>query len=471
MKPKLHPVTRISILFCFLLITAPRALAAASVYLTVTGAGAQDGSSWNDAYSVARLQHAVTALAGGDTLNLGSGTYPVTTPILIAGSGTAGHPKTIRGVDTGGGLPLLQGDYDVNVPASVAAGSENDICFTFGTGPVAWWQLKDLRLKNYSWAIRLGLSGTTDTLRTHLTFDNLDGDSVEDFIQIHNASQVVIKDCDVIRYCKKAFRYGDYISHLAFVNCTADATGGDDRFPTRAIPAGFQGGDTEGEPRIHDVSFTDCTARNNGYQPQRPYWNGDGFVSEEGTYNISYVRCRSFNNHDGGFDDKADHVTYTDCIAIGNAKGFRYWGNHGTYINCLAAYNRAHGGNNASVGLWVGKIKQPNAPVGVVHIFNSTFHNNGKWALESYEGGRITATDSILSVDGDFAQAGFANNTLVTLADTLEYRPEADPAANPRYVAPSADWTGKPANAFDSTQHGPAKGYHSSRVGRTPEQP
>ncbi|MCF3650575.1 beta strand repeat-containing protein [Synoicihabitans lomoniglobus] len=430
-------------------------VSAATYYLTPAGSGSQNGSSWSNAYALGQLQTTINALAAGDTLNLGSGTYNSTAVIDIKGAGSSGNLRTITGVDTGGGLPLFQGNYDVNV-----SGSSSKICFRFpGSQTASYWLIKDIKFTSYSWVVSMPLSGSTYTLRSNITFENLDADGIEELFQIRNATQILIKDCDAIRYCKKAFRYDDYTSFLTIQNCTADATGGDDDFPTRAIPAGFCGMNTPGDaPIIHDIALIDCTARNNRYQPQSSYWNGDGFSTEAGTYNVTYTRCKSFDNHDGGFDDKADDVTYDGCISIGNQKGFRYWGDNGNYVNCLAAYNQQYGGTGNSDGLWVGK-QSSRSHSAYVHVSLSTFHNNAEWALESYEGGQITATDCIVSVDGDWTNAYLVSSGPITLSGTAQWRTSSSLGPDPQYVAPSRTWTGSPADAFNSELYEDAKGY------------
>src|SRR5690606_6441947 len=134
--------------------------------------------------------------------------------------------------------------------------------------------------------------------------------------RLYNASDILVKDCTVVRYTKKAFRIGDHTSFVMFDTCFADCNEGDPTFPSRSIPNGFALDDTDNEPTIHDITFQDCVAMNNGFtQGSSVYWNGDGFSSERGAYNITFLRCKSYNNMDGGFDNKASYITYQDCVA------------------------------------------------------------------------------------------------------------------------------------------------------------
>ncbi len=416
---------------------------AADYYATPSGAGAQTGSSWADAYPQTQIQAALDALAPGDTLNLGSGTYTLTS-LTINGSGSAGTPKTLLGVDTGSGIPLFQGTFNV-------ANSANGAIFVRFPGAANHWVFKNLQFKNHPFVIAMVPSGTTDTLRTNISFENLAFDSIEDCIRIFNASNVTVKNCTMVRYTKRGVRVGDPSSFVTVQNCSADCNGGDDSFPARAIPAGFH---CESGP-VHDVSFIDCTARNNRYQQSSTsYWNGDGFGSERGNYNISFLRCAAYDNHDGGFDNKADDITYEHCVAAGNSRGFRHWGLNGQMTNCVVAFNSKWGGTGASYGLWVSENN------GDLTASFTTVHNSGT-AVHANSGGNAVAAilDSILSTTS--ATAAFTSGN-VTLTNTATFRPGV--GTDPNYVDPISTWRGFPLDAMDSQTYGLTKGYSSDRV-------
>lgn len=413
---------------------------AASYYATPSGAGSQNGSSWANAFPQSQIQTAITALAAGDTLHLGSGTYSLTS-LDITGSGSAGNPKTILGVDTGGGVPLFQGTFNVNNNANGAR-------FISFPGAAHYWVLKNLSFKNHPFVIDLPLSGTTDTLRSNLTFESLAFDSIEDGIRIFNANNVTVKNCTVVRYTKKAFRIGDYTSFLTYTGCSADCNAGDDTFPAKAIPNGFFLDDTAGAPIIHDIQFIDCVTRNNRFaQSPTSYWNGDGFSSESGAYNITFLRCKSYDNHDGGFDNKADNIIYQDCVAAGNKRGFRQWGDNGSMVNCVSAFNFSRGGTGGPTGFW---------SIGGMDIDFCTFHEGSTIEVES---GTTVISDSIISTTS--GTAPFTVGT-VTLNNTATYRPGS--GTNPNYVAANSGWRGTPLNAMDSQTYGVTKGYNSTQA-------
>lgn len=436
-----------------LLAAALHASAGQNYYATPAGAGAQNGTSWTDAWPQAQIQAAVNGLAAGDTLNLGSGTYTITS-LVITGSGAPGSPKSIVGVDTGGGRPLFQGNFNI---ANDAGGAR----FIHFPGAAHYWTLRNLAFRKHPWVINMSLVASgNDTLRSNLVFDTLSFDTIEDAIRIYNANHVEVVNCTAIRYTKKAFRAGDHTSFLTFRASSADCTGGDPTFIAKAIPVGFGGDDTDGLPIIHDIDFIDCIASNNGYpQGGSNYWNGDGFSTERGTYNVRFIRCEAYDNNDGGFDNKATDVLYQDCVSVGNSRGYRHWAGGGQMVNSVAAFNAKRGGTGGAYGVWV------SGNGGGLNIDSSTFHGGGAAAIVD-SGGLLTVNNSILSIHGP--GTGFVSGA-VGLSQTVMW--STSTGIDPAYTNPDPAWRGSPANAMDSGTYGLTKGYNSTRIDTTPNSP
>ena len=470
---KIRLVSPLRTLLAGICLLASVSVSAADRYATPAGAGSKNGTSWANAYDQALLQTAITATVAGDTLYLGSGDF-TGKGYSISGSGTSGAKRRIVGVDTGSGLPRFLGTFVLTSSANT-----NNVVFNF-PGAASHWEIRNLRFRQHGFPIDMPASGTTYTLRSNLLFDNLDFERVEDAIRIKNAENITVSNCDVFQHTKKAFRYGAYTRFIAYTNCQTDAKGGDETFPTRSIPNGFAGDDTLGASTIHDITLTDCVARNNRFGGQTGYWNGDGYSTEEGTYNVTYTRCSSYDNHDGGFDDKASNTVYNACIAIGNKRGFRHHAAApllnpiATFNNCLAAYSKEWPGNGSGSadGFWVANDDGTPFSSAVNYVINnSTSHNNVATAVRIDSTGSsqfvtLTVNNSILSVDGSFSSGVFtsaASGTITLAASTATYSPGS--GTNPNYIAPSLSWTGSPANAFDSQTYGAAKGYNSANTG------
>ena len=81
------------------------------------------------------------------------------------------------------------------------------------------------------------------------------------------------------------------------------------------------------EGTVHDVLMDHVTMRNNyGRGAAGEYWNGDGFVAERGTYNLTFRDTVATGNTDSGYDIKGNNVTMLRASASGNTKNFRLWG-------------------------------------------------------------------------------------------------------------------------------------------------
>lgn len=432
-------------LACSALLASLASAFATDFFATPDGAGSLDGSSWADASPQAEIQTLLDGLQPGDTLNLGSGTYAVST-LSLAGAGTETDRIQLIGVDTGGGYPVFQGTFNVAV---VSGGS-----FLVLPTEAHYWTIKNLTIRNHRFPVSLVQSGTTYERYTHLLFENIACDSLEDAFRLYNASNLTLKNCSAVRFTKKAFRISDYSRDIVLDGCFTDCTGGDPDFPARSIPNGFFCDDTGGAPIIHDITFVDCTAINTTFpQSSGSYWNGDGFSSERGAYNLLFLRCKAYDNVDGGFDNKAENVTYQDCVASGNKRGFRHWGAGAVMNNCVSVNNYSTGGTGGANGLWV------SGNGGSITISFSTFHNATGGQIYVESGGAATIADSILSTD---TSSAFTTGP-VTLSNTVTYRPGE--GVDPAYVAPSASWRGTPADSMDSQTYGATKGYNSDTAG------
>src|SRR5262249_18364521 len=160
--------------------------------------------------------------------------------------------------------------------------------------------------------------------RSHLVFDNVDLEQFRYGMYLADCDDMQLTDCDLKRYSKHGFRFDQGCDRVTLKHCIADCSEGDAEWEkkTELFPFGFNLND-KGAPNTAFV-FEDCLAANNRMPLQKKnYKNGDGYVLEGITSNVTFLRCRAILNQDGGFDVKVADVRLTDCVAIGNSKGFR----------------------------------------------------------------------------------------------------------------------------------------------------
>ena len=298
-------------------------------FVLPSGAGSKSGAAWVQAADAAGMQGIVDQMQPGDRLLIGSGEYRGV-KLLLKTSGAAGKPITIMGQDRGTGLPVLSSDWDV---AKTEKGA-TAIGIAAGASHVA---VRDLVIRGYQIGIRANL-GAGETARTGWRFENVDMDHIRHGFYLSGFKGLEIVGCDLKRYSKHGFRLEAACEDARYERCTADCSEGDAQWEekTELFPFGFSLNDG-GAPH-RNVVFESCVARNNMMPLQKnKYKNGDGFVVEGNSENVTFRNCRSLRNQDGGYDLKVADVVMENCVAIGNKRDFRIW-KTGRLTNCFAGF-------------------------------------------------------------------------------------------------------------------------------------
>jgi hypothetical protein len=432
----------------------------AKFYMTPSGAGSQDGSSWANAFPKSQMGTALdTLMEAGDTLYLGSGAYGATL-ITLASSGAAGNPKRIIGVDTGSGRPVFSGSWSRVNPSS----GTDSIIMLSGTGGggingVAHWVIENLEIYNVLHGVK-STDVTSGPDHTDIVLRDLDIHDVRHGMYLHDADNLTIENCTARRYTKHGFRLEFGCNNVTFDGCTADLSDGDSIWwdYAEAIPFGFLV--NNGGAANTNVTFRDCVANNhlrNG-QGEGTYWNGDGFVAEGNTVGLTYIRCIAINNEDAGFDLKQANgstTTLQDCVAVQNSRNFRFWYQGVSLHNCVATYPRKRGvgiSSNGIESLWL-----EDATLSVDYF---TAHGDNGTSVKVHGTGSATLTNSILSFSG--ASGGFTSGSVTLGSGTVTYRPGS--GIDPDYVNPSALWDGvgndMNSRTYNSRTYGMTKGYY-----------
>ncbi|NND98342.1 MAG: right-handed parallel beta-helix repeat-containing protein [Pirellulaceae bacterium] len=419
-------------------------------YVTRTGNGRSDGSDWQNAAPAESLQGYLSEdVSAGDRIMIGSGTY---SRFSVTRGGSADQPVSITGVDTGNGLPSIQGRWKQANP-KYHAHSWNAISLADGLSHL---RIGGLEISGF-------IYGVQATNNHHVELSGLSITRCREAVLLRGLTDSAIRDCQFIRYTKRGIRFKEGCHDLVITDVVADATGGDTAWPTEAFPFGFAIENGDGN---HSIRYERCTARNNIF-PSEPgkYWNGDGFLAENNSSNLVYIDCSSFGNSDGGWDDKSLAPSLVGCIAARNKRGFRFWNVRGDrehparLENCLGVYNKSAGGSGSSAGLWT---------CGAVEAERCTFHNNATAAVaieNNRPGGKLLAINCILSADTTTSKNSLVlkeNGTTYDARSVITFNGD-DPDDDPQYKDPSSDWNGSPIDAFVSRKYGTTHGYRLDR--------
>src|SRR3546814_699561 len=279
-----------------------------SLYISPAGSGEKSGSDINNAASIGSLNTMIgRAGPGGEVLLLADqGDYNVTGILGITRGGAEGQPVVVRGIDSAGNT--MGAHFTGSRPADWQAGdaSGNEL-FKLGTGADDLI-FRDLRIDNVGTAFRV----TADLGNLHI--EDIDANNVRRFFEDYSSAPsgtatitgLTIRNVDVEGFSRVAIRLQYDTNNVVIDNVTSDMAGqtGDD------LPAGIHLDDT-----VHNVTLNQVVMEN-VQSSAGAYFNGDGFASERGVYDVRFIDTVARGNTDGGYDLKSSGPV---AVPIGRA--------------------------------------------------------------------------------------------------------------------------------------------------------
>ncbi len=342
-------------------------------YVSPGGSGNRSGADADNAAS--SLAAAWAATAPGGTVFVAAGRYKGQSLVITADNGgREGEKKRIRGVAEGENLPLFTGDWDRNDPAE----GRDFISLRKGASHI---EIRGIRVEDY----RVVVAGSGDN--DNLQFRELALARFRDGIYLNGGSGIEISGCRMNGFTKRAVRLMNGVTDAEVKDTVADAGGRE--FATERFQICFGvGGGKEGNDS--NIRFDNCTARNAYDDAGDKYWNADGFCAESGTSSITWKNCRAFHCTDGGWDIKTRDALLIDCVAFGNKRNFRIWGN-ARMVNCIAGFAKLPGGSGTAAGLHVcGNIAR-------VEAERCTFIGN-RIAIDADQRGAVLLKECIIAL-------------------------------------------------------------------------
>ena len=315
-----------------------------SLYISPAGSGDKSGSDINNAASIGSLNTLIgKAGPGGEVLLLADqGDYNVTGILGITSGGAEGQPVVVRGVDSAGNA--MAAHFSGSRPADWQAGdaSGNEL-FKLGTGADNL-EFRDLRIDNVGTAFR----ATADL--SNLQIEDVDANNVRRFFEDYSSTPsgtatitgLTIRDVDVQGFSRAAIRLQYDTNNVVIDNVTADMAGqtGDD------LPEGVHLDGT-----VHNVTLSQVVMEN-VQSTAGAYFNGDGFASERGVYDVRFIDTVARGNSDGGYDLKSSDTTLLRALSEENGRNYRLWGD-ATLIDSVGLNPVLRGGISEQNQLWL----------------------------------------------------------------------------------------------------------------------
>lgn len=321
----------------------------AALYVSPTGSGLRDGSSIDNAGTLANLNKYIRAAgAGGEVLLIADqGAYQQNTQLSITAGGAEGEPVTIRGIDSNGNPMAAEilGSRSANWTAGMSEGNElfrllsgaNNLAFedlsfkNFGNGvfragaDISNLAIRDVDARNVSRLIENYVSGTA-------TSASING--------------LTVQDVTVTGYSRNVIRLQYDTRNVLIDNVVGDSQRQNGGLYVSGIAL---------DGTAHDILISDTEMKNNfGQGSASQYWNGDGFVAERGVHNLRFENTIASGNTDAGYDLKSSNTTLVNAIADRNNRNYRFWSTSITLQDSTSLNPTFYGGNGDTAHVWLG---------------------------------------------------------------------------------------------------------------------
>lgn len=402
------------------------------IYVMAGGNG--DGSSASSPLGVANMTE---LKAAWNNLNAGETLYLINSPqlqdvnggfynqsfVLETGgdvvNGVVRYKSLVGVADANGVMPTFAGAWNKGSGSTYKRG-----IYINGDG-VAHINIANINIEHMEYGIQLDNSAKTAVGQVDwdIHIDNVHISSVRYGMYIDGGAQgtdgagsrnLTIDNSSVIGMEKHGVRLKDGMEHVTISNTLVDAGG--QAWDGERFHIGFTVDAVDGSnaPNRY-ISYYNTTAQN-AYDDATlhgsTYWNGDGYTAERYNEYIYYYGAKAYNNTDGGFDVKSDHVYFYNTVAMGNSRNYRIWSwNDAVMDNIVSAWGySASAGSNGGTGVWLNTDA-------VVTINNATIHNVTT-GISIENGGtagmtQVTITNSIISATNtavhDFTNGNYTN--------------------------------------------------------------
>ena len=376
-------------------------------YISPTGAGSHSGSSAANAGTIYDLPKFIAAAGAGDEVRLlaDKGSYKVTKQITIAAGGEAGAPITIRGAASDGTAmaATIVGTRATDWKPGLAEGVE---LFRL-VGGADHLKFADLATKNIGNGVfRIGADIEDLTIK-RVAATNV-GRFIENYVSGGATSASVnwltVEDVTVAGYSRNAIHLKYNSRNVTLRNVVGDSQQQDGGLILAGVAL---------DGTVHDVLMDHVTMRNNyGRGAAGDYWNGDGFVAERGTYNLTFRDTVATGNTDSGYDIKGNNVSLIRASASGNNKNFRLWGAESvTMTDSVSTDPRYFGG--------IGKPSHFQAPSGAnVTLDNFRYSDSSTVKVFDLSNGS-NAVQLVGMALPNINDIHFGNNSLIRLSNGL----------------------------------------------------
>ena len=341
-------------------LASPADAASGRVYrIAPNGRAGASGASWATAGTLADLPKYIKRANPGDEVWIrgDAGVYRTRGGISIAAGGSKAAPVIVRGVAADGSSRARPTFVGTRTSPYRRNGNPGTELFKLLAGADNL-EFRNLGFRNQgNGAFRVG--GDI----SNLTITNMRASNVRRFFESYpsrgartaTVRGLRVSNVRVSGFSRGVIRLQDNTNDVVIRNVIGDSKRQDgDNFAM-----GIHLIDT-----VHDVLIQRVTMRN-AHDTTNRYWNGDGFATERGTRDITFVDTVATGNTDAGYDLKSASTKLIRAVANGNKRNYRFWVD-AEMIDSVGRNPLKRGGMGSQAQVWAGKTAR-------VHIVNSRF--------------------------------------------------------------------------------------------------
>ena len=317
-------------------------------YISPTGSGLRDGSSTQNAGTLGDLNAFVSAVgAGGQVLLLADkGTYHQADQITLTSGGSAHASVTIRGIDSSGDSMAAK-IAGSRTPHWTPGHDEGNELFRLKSGADNL-SFRDLAVSNVGDGVFRAGADIHNLSISHVTAANVTRffeDTVSGANKTATVAGLKIDHVTVAGYSMGAIKLG-YNSHgITIQNVVADSQGQNGGLYISGVHL---------TGTVHDVVLSSVQMKNNhGAGASTVYWNGDGFTTESGVYDVRFSNTVASGNTDAGYDIKSRDTVLDHTVAQDNNENYRFWSDSITMTDGVSIAPHHRGGIGSTEHVWM----------------------------------------------------------------------------------------------------------------------
>jgi hypothetical protein len=392
----------------------------ATLHISPTGSGTRDGSSWANAGALSSISNFIDKAgpSGQVLLRADQGAYKVSGQVTVKAGGDAGAPVTVRGVDASGKSMNVEivGTRATDWTTGKAEGAE---VFRLLSG-ADHLKFQNMTFKNIgNGAFRIG-SDIKDLTLEHMEATNVKrflDDTVSGGYSSASVDGLAVRDVDVYKFSENAIKL-KYNSHNIVIE---DVTGQSASNTPEAYVSGILLDGT-----AHDVLFKSVTMKGSYARGSSDhYWNGDGFTTEGGTYNIRFENTVASGNTDAGYDLKSSNTVLVNALAEGNNRGYRFWSSSNTMENSQSLNPKHYGGSASTDHIWLAEGAHAKVIGGLISDQNSGLTVFDLWKA----GATLEVNGTTINTSGKLSGLGSNSKLLINGGSAPAPTPTPTPIA------------------------------------------